>query len=111
MFAVLFEVHPKPERWDDYLRLAKLMRPELERIDGFIENVRYRSLTREGWVLSLSVWRDEKLQRLSSPGRADHAGHRRRETAICQVCCVGSGNWLGSSGWTRTNDLRINSPT
>jgi heme-degrading monooxygenase HmoA len=60
MFAVLFEVHPKSERWDDYLALAKLLKPELEQIDGFIENIRYRSLTREGWLLSLSVWRDEK---------------------------------------------------
>jgi heme-degrading monooxygenase HmoA len=60
MFAVLFEVHPKSERWDDYLGLAKLLKPDLERIDGFIENIRYRSLTREGWLLSLSIWRDEK---------------------------------------------------
>src|SRR4029434_6943685 len=28
--------------------------------DGFVDNIRYRSLTREGWILSLSGWRDEK---------------------------------------------------
>ena len=60
MFCVLFEVHPRPDRWDAYLAYAKSLRPELERIDGFIENIRYRSLTREGWLLSLSSWRDEK---------------------------------------------------
>jgi len=60
MFSVLFEVHPRPERQDDYLAHAKLLRPELERIDGFVDNVRYRSLTRPGWILSLSAWRDEK---------------------------------------------------
>jgi len=60
MFCVLFEVHPRPDRWDAYLAHAKSLRPELERIDGFIENIRYRSLTREGWLLSLSSWRDEK---------------------------------------------------
>ena len=60
MFSVIFEVHPKPERWDAYLGQAGLLKPELERIDGFVDNVRYRSLTREGWVLSLSGWRDEK---------------------------------------------------
>ena len=60
MFCVLFEVHPKPDRWDAYLAYAKALKVELERIDGFIENVRYRSLTREGWLLSLSSWRDEK---------------------------------------------------
>ena len=37
-----------------------MLRPEIERIDGFIDNIRYRSLTREGWILSLSGWRDEK---------------------------------------------------
>src|SRR5436190_5085429 len=60
MFAVLFEVHPKAEKWDDYLGIAKMLKPELEAIDGFLENIRYRSLTREGWLLSLSTWRDEK---------------------------------------------------
>lgn len=60
MFAVIFEVKPKLERWDDYLAYARLLRPELERTDGFIENIRYASRRRNGWVLSLSLWRDEK---------------------------------------------------
>jgi heme-degrading monooxygenase HmoA len=60
MFSVLFEAHPKPDRWDAYLGYAKMLRPELEQIDGFVDNIRYRSLTREGWLLSLSGWRDEK---------------------------------------------------
>jgi heme-degrading monooxygenase HmoA len=60
MFSVLFEVRPKPDQWDAYLGYAKMLRPELEQIDGFVDNVRYRSLTREGWILSLSGWRDEK---------------------------------------------------
>jgi heme-degrading monooxygenase HmoA len=60
MFVVIFEVRPKAERWNDYLDTAKLLRPELERIDGFIDNERYRSERTEGRVLSLSTWRDEK---------------------------------------------------
>jgi heme-degrading monooxygenase HmoA len=60
MFSVLFEVYPKTEKWDEYLGYAKLLRPELEKIDGFVDNIRYRSLTRKGWILSLSGWRDEK---------------------------------------------------
>lgn len=60
MFAVLFEVCPKPERWDDYLGYAGLLRPELERIDGFVENERFASRRRPGWLLSLSIWRNEK---------------------------------------------------
>ncbi len=60
MFCVLFEVRPKADRWDAYLGYAKMLRPELEKVDGFVDNIRYRSLTREGWILSLSGWRDEK---------------------------------------------------
>ena len=60
MFSVLFEVQPKPEKWDEYLDNAKMLRPELEQIEGFVENIRYKSMQREGWILSLSSWRDEK---------------------------------------------------
>jgi heme-degrading monooxygenase HmoA len=60
MFSVIFEVHPRPEQWDAYLGAAKSLRPELEQVDGFVDNIRYKSLTREGWILSLSGWRDEK---------------------------------------------------
>jgi heme-degrading monooxygenase HmoA len=60
MFAVIFEVNPKPERWDAYLGYAKMLRPELEQIDGFLDNERFSSLRRKGWRLSLSIWRDEK---------------------------------------------------
>jgi len=60
MFSVIFEVHPRPEQWDTYLDTAKMLRPEIEQVDGFVDNIRYRSLTREGWILSLSGWRDEK---------------------------------------------------
>jgi heme-degrading monooxygenase HmoA len=59
MFAVIFEVNPKPEQWETYLGYARSLRPELERINGFIDNERFSSLRREGWVLSLSIWRDE----------------------------------------------------
>src|ERR1700742_3011123 len=60
MFAVIFEVQPKKDRFDDYLNLAKLLKPELEQIDGFIDNERFGSKRTEGRLLSLSIWRDEK---------------------------------------------------
>jgi heme-degrading monooxygenase HmoA len=60
MFAVIFEVRPRFDQWDAYLENARLLRPELEQVDGFIDNIQYKSLTREGWILSLSDWRDEK---------------------------------------------------
>jgi heme-degrading monooxygenase HmoA len=73
MFAVIFEVQPRQERFDDYLALAKELKPKLEAIDGFIDNERFRSLRDERRVLSLSIWRDEKaLIRWRAQG--DHHG-------------------------------------
>src|SRR4030081_2384180 len=60
MFSVLFEVKPRADQWDAYLGYARLLRPELEEINGFIDNIRYGSLTRDGWILSLSGWDNEK---------------------------------------------------
>jgi heme-degrading monooxygenase HmoA len=60
MFSAMLEVNPKSEQLDAYLGMAKMLRPELEKIDGFIDNTRYASLTRPGWLLSLSSWHDEK---------------------------------------------------
>jgi heme-degrading monooxygenase HmoA len=60
MFAVIFEVQPKEERFDDYLALAKQLKPKLEAIDGFIDNDRFKSQQTAGLLLSLSTWRDEK---------------------------------------------------
>jgi heme-degrading monooxygenase HmoA len=59
MFSVLIEVLPSEGQWDAYLANAKMLRPELETAPGFVDNVRYRSLTRDGCILSLSSWRDE----------------------------------------------------
>jgi heme-degrading monooxygenase HmoA len=60
MFSVVFEVYPKREAFDRYLDLAKELRPILKRIDGFIDNERFQSSRRAGWILSHSTWRDEK---------------------------------------------------
>jgi len=59
MHAVIFEVEPEPERRQDYLDIAARLRPELERIDGFISVERFQSLTNPDKILSLSFWRDE----------------------------------------------------
>jgi heme-degrading monooxygenase HmoA len=60
MFAVMFEVKPREGRFDDYLGLAKQLKPKLEAVDGFIDNERFKNLDDALWVLSLSTWRDEK---------------------------------------------------
>ena len=59
MIAVIFEVFPAEGRKQDYLDLAASLRPELEKIDGFISIERFASLSADGKLLSLSLFRDE----------------------------------------------------
>ena len=60
MFIVLFEVYPHRAQMQQYLDFAKLLRPELEQIPGFIDNERFTNIQNPGHILSLSTWADEK---------------------------------------------------
>jgi heme-degrading monooxygenase HmoA len=60
MFSVLFEMLPRHEKGESLAALAASLLPELEQVPGFVDNVLYRSLSNEGWLLFLSTWRDEK---------------------------------------------------
>ena len=57
--VVLFEVTPKKEGKDEYLRLAVALKSELMKMLGFISVERFASLNEEGKLLSLSVWKNE----------------------------------------------------
>lgn len=59
MFAVAFEVFPSETGYQRYLDIAAALRPKLDLIDGFLSVERFRSLSNPGWILSLSLWRDE----------------------------------------------------
>lgn len=83
MFEVIFEVCPRSEHWDLYLSTAGQLRPLLESQKGFIENVRYKSLTRPGWVLSLSDWENEKaLIRWRTQMKHHHAQEAGRQEIL-----------------------------
>lgn len=60
MIAVIFEVWPADGRKQTYLDIAASLKPELERIDGFISIERFQSLVDDKKILSLSFWRDEE---------------------------------------------------
>ena len=59
MIAVIFEVAFKPGKFDDYYELAMSLKPEAEKIDGFISVERFASTTTQGKYVSISYWRDE----------------------------------------------------
>jgi heme-degrading monooxygenase HmoA len=63
MIAVIFEVMPADGRKQEYLDIAKSLRPNLDSIDGFISIERFESIYTPGKILSLSFWRDEEAVR------------------------------------------------
>jgi heme-degrading monooxygenase HmoA len=75
MIAVIFEVWPAEGRRQDYLDLAAELKPELEKIDGFISVERFQSIYDPGKMLSLSIWRDEE----AVARWRNHAPHRRTQ--------------------------------
>ena len=88
MFSVIFEARPKTDQWDAYLGNAKILRPELEQVPGFIDNILYRSLNREGWILSLTSLMDEQsvVQWLTLMGHHEAQDRDRGETlADCHL--------------------------
>ncbi len=76
MFAVIFEVEPEPNRLQDYLDIAGRLRPELEKIDGFISIERFKSLSQKDKILSLSFWRDEEAIARWRQQEQHHAAQR-----------------------------------
>jgi heme-degrading monooxygenase HmoA len=84
MFLVIFDVNPKPERWNDHMRYVRLLTPALKTIDGFVDNERFASTRRAGWFVSMSTWRDEKaLIRWRTLG----AHHEVQAKGRAQVFC------------------------
>jgi heme-degrading monooxygenase HmoA len=63
VIAVIFEVLPHEAGRQAYLDAAARLRPELERIDGFLSIERFESLAQPGKILSLSFWRDDEAVR------------------------------------------------
>ena len=59
MIAIIFEVSPHPDKKQTYLDIAAALKPQLEKIDGFISIERFESLSTPGKLLSLSFFRDE----------------------------------------------------
>lgn len=53
MIAVIFEVEMKPDQGQHYFDLAAQLKPELDKIDGFISVERFESMLNPGKYLSL----------------------------------------------------------
>lgn len=106
MFAVIFEVMPKQERWDAYLELAKLLKPEIEQIDGFIDNERFASQRTKGRLLSLSTWRDEKAVIRWRTLKAHHVAQEKGRFEVFQGYHLRIGEFTADSQLPAGQTLR-----
>ena len=59
MIVVIFEVEIAEGKTAEYLDITNEIRPLLKEVDGFISIERFKSLTNDNKILSLSFWRDE----------------------------------------------------
>jgi heme-degrading monooxygenase HmoA len=59
MIAVIFEVHLREGKQEEYLQIAAQLKEQLVQVDGFISIERFTSLSEEGKLCSLSFWKDE----------------------------------------------------
>ena len=75
MIAVIFEVQPREGQRQRYLDTAASLRPQLEKMDGFLSIERFESLSQPGKILSLSFWRDEQAVR----DWRTHEAHRQAQ--------------------------------
>src|SRR5712675_1533613 len=97
MFAVIFEVQPKPERWEDYLGLAKQLKPKLEAIDGFIDNERLRASARKAACSRCPP---------GATRRRWFAGAPRASTTACRRKAVSRYSRTITCGWARSPPTR-----
>lgn len=58
--AVIFEVIPADDCKEEYLDIALSLKPELEKIKGFISIERFQSIYHPEKILSLSFWESEE---------------------------------------------------
>lgn len=82
MIAVLFEAEALPAAQQRYIELAAELRPELDRIPGFIAIERFQSLSEPGKILSLSWWEDERAVRHWRENNLHQSAQREGQNTI-----------------------------
>ena len=80
MIAVIFEVWPKADRKQDYLRIAAELKPLLEEIDGFISIERFESLYEPGKFCRFRFF-EMKWQYRPGERQTNIASRRRKAVA------------------------------
>ncbi|MFS9380830.1 antibiotic biosynthesis monooxygenase [Citrobacter sp. ANG330] len=82
MIAVIFEADAIPALQERYLQLAAELRTELAKSEGFIAIERFKSLSTEGKILSLSWWENEEALVVWKNNMKHRAAQREGKEAI-----------------------------
>lgn len=82
MIAVIFEADAIPALQERYLQLAAELRTELAKSEGFIAIERFKSLSTEGKILSLSWWENEEAVVVWKNNMKHRAAQREGKEAI-----------------------------
>jgi quinol monooxygenase YgiN len=120
MLALLFEVTPHPGAMQEYLDLAAKLKPGMEASGGCLFIDRFRSLQRDGTLLSFQLWRDEASltrwrvdplhHRTQTVGRTRlFADYRLRMVELLRAVEPGGPGWVAASPG-RYNDPEVRSP-
>ena len=79
MIAIIFEVWPVPGKRQTYLDIAAALRPQLEKIEGFVSIERFESLARPGKALHGATAGPRRCVRRLSPAGGAGAARLRNE--------------------------------
>ena len=82
MLALFFEVCPRQGMMQRYLDTAAALRPLLDASGGCLFIDRFRSLNRDGWLLSYQIWRDEAAM---TAWRVDGTHHKAQTAGRNEV--------------------------
>ena len=78
----IFEADAVPTQQERYLQLAAELRNELVNIEGFISIERFKSLSTEGKILSLSWWESEDAVAVWKSNMKHRAAQREGRESI-----------------------------
>ena len=104
--VVLFEVKPKKEGKEEYLKLAAALKTELAKMSGFIRVERFASLNEEGKLLSLSVWENEDAAAAWRHGATNSTIGAARRKGMMRCLSVTISRWHPLSANTRRMTAR-----
>jgi heme-degrading monooxygenase HmoA len=82
MMVVVCQVTMRDGRTQEYFDLAAELRPELDKIDGFLSDERFESVAEPGKDVSLSFWRDAAAIKTWRTQRRHRAAQERGKREI-----------------------------